>query len=443
MTKRRAGILIVFAGAAVLALLARQTGRERRPVPAVPTGTDAPPVGEAKLLPGIPTGDAESTPPDGPIIRGRIITTEGQPVRNASVAGDAADDPDDPDDGEAFLWSSMHTSGAGPRILWCATDDRGGYEIELPSLISGRKQLEVLVRAEGFAPGISKPIGIEPGARLYEVDLVLSPGATFTAIVTEEGTSLPVPGAALHVSPGSYQRDFTHLDGLRASNEPGLPTHRPPAALTDDLGRLTLGDLKPGDYMFLITREGFDCRHLGWVKVPFEEPIQVELHRLPPAEIRGVVVFPDGTPVHWAQVVAVNGDKGYWRGDFSKADGSFHIPGLPRGLHRLAVSRMGEVFFAPRTFDVLTGAGDVRLVVERGLTLRCRLVDIEGKPCAGIEINVHGEGYFTTDSEGRFSVGGLEEKTYRVDMVLWGRRQLHLMDASPGGEEITIVTPKR
>lgn len=40
----------------------------------------------------------------------------------------------------------------------------------------------------------------------------------------------------------------------------------------------------------------------------------------------------------------------------------------------------------------------VRLVVERGLTLRCRLVNPEGEPCPGVEIKIPGSGYAMTDA---------------------------------------------
>jgi hypothetical protein len=445
MSTTRTRALLLLAGAVILALLLW---------PSDP-GSEAPPrtperFGEAGGAPPdaspAPTDEAESPAetldphtPTTPVLRGRVVDPEGRPIAGADIRADDAD----PYGG--FLVGSDRETGRA----WRRTGPDGRFEIELPPSLVRAGRIEALVRAEGWAPAVSPEIRVEPGRAPDEVILVLSKGATFSAQIVEEGTDIPVPGASLHVSPGIHERDFVHLDGHRCGESPGMPTHLPPAAVSDATGRLVLRDLIPRDYLFLVSAAGFDPRHLGWVTVSAETALRVELHRRPPGEIRGFVVFPDGTPVEWAQVEVPRADGTYWRGCFSGADGSFRIEGLPPGAHRIAVAPMAGTGFVPRTFEgVVTGPSDLRLVVERGIRLRIRLVDPGGNPCPGVEIHVRGSLPGRTNAEGWIEVGGLVEKTYTVQVDLrpywgvWNRLEKQL-EVKTGMREAVIVGPER
>jgi len=403
----------------------------RSSIPPDPAAGDPPPALPARA------GGPESPSDPALVVRGRITDSEGRPVRGASVRVDS---------GKYFY----PVGGDSADGQWAPADAEGWYVAPLPEAAGRERTFEVLVKAPGFAPGVSGRREIPSGARALDADVVLAPGVTLEARVVESGTNVPVPGATIYVMRESRERNFVQLDGAYPSHgfgTFGFPRDLPPAAVTDAHGRISLPDFAPGACWLVVCAPGFDHGRSGRIEIPGNEPLVVPIHRMPTGEIRGVVSFEDGTPISSARVHAPAGDPGRWRGDFTSADGSFSIDGLPPGVHTLLVVPMSGVQFVPiRRERVPTGAGIVRIVVDRGLTLRARLVDPSGDPAAEVELQLDGGMIIKTDREGRFHRGGHLNRAYRMKVDMrryYGVWKPFEVDVTPGDDEVVIVGPER
>lgn len=150
---------------------------------------------------------------------------------------------------------------------------------------------------------------------------------------------------------------------------------------------------------------------------------------VPRTELRGVVRDPAARPVAGAEVEAIpdlyshstayqtevagvatfRDGRGLTTTD---GEGRFVFEGLPRGYHRLHVTRTPYLVHG-NTYD--TDRGEVEITLDPGLRLDGRVLDATGNPAVGARIrfgpyfgNVHTvPGDVTTDSEGKFALSSL------------------------------------
>ena len=207
----------------------------------------------------------------------------------------------------------------------------------------------------------------------------------------------------------------------------------------DDEGRFEIRDFDPVKYEPEVTRIVF--RHPAYLPQGFGDWVDrigsdgwahIDVRLEEGCGIAGKVLGPDGVPYSGVRLrVLPAGEKpGFhsWeqRLGESDAEGRYAIRGLPDGDYVLRANTRGLVLEEPFRFTVAHGdrlAHDLSLGVGRLIT--GRIVDVNGRPVAGAEVEHHalddGYAYGTagvTDEDGHFRFTGLPLERRRFDLWL-------------------------
>ncbi|MEM7306685.1 MAG: carboxypeptidase regulatory-like domain-containing protein [Planctomycetota bacterium] len=212
------------------------------------------------------------------------------------------------------------------------------------------------------------------------------------------------------------------------------------ASSTDAEGRYEVTVAKPGSYLvFLTLGMGERLSLVDEIVVPegetrFEHDVIVgKLH------VEGRVTSgPALTPVRRAEVVLVRlGEREVFSGRaIGGEDGSFAFTGLGPGTYLVIASAYGDPTLGTAVsgpFELSAGDEDAEplvaeLVLPPGGELRVRAEDEQGKPLAGVRIELHdGNGKVTwaglspdTSAKGELVISALNTGTYRVRATLDG-----------------------
>jgi protocatechuate 3,4-dioxygenase beta subunit len=221
-------------------------------------------------------------------------------------------------------------------------------------------------------------------------------------------------------------------------------------------GTLYADGVLPGTYNVEADCQGYQSRDKY-------EPIVIADHDAtglvwevdPGATVRGRVVTKGGDPVEDASISArtIGGgarDKAGWASASSARDGKYELVGLKPGTYKLEVSTDRGI--GPRDgykITVAPGADVEReLVVEDGGTIKGVVVDAEGKPVAGIDIDARatsdtwsfGQDH-KSDDAGEFALQPLRPGEYRVTARRSWSDQLRkpgTNDDAKQGEKVTV-----
>lgn len=144
------------------------------------------------------------------------------------------------------------------------------------------------------------------------------------------------------------------------------------------------------------------------------------LKALPGATLKGRIVFPDGSPAPGIRVYGSSNDLK------TDADGRFALTRLPSGNPWYQVSDPKSEWILKADRNVSLEEGEVRdlgdLQLSKGLLLKGKVVDEEGKGIAGARVsNSTGAISDTSDKDGNFKVRSLGGRTY-----LWTQKEGYL-----------------
>jgi RNA polymerase sigma factor (sigma-70 family) len=182
---------------------------------------------------------------------------------------------------------------------------------------------------------------------------------------------------------------------------------------TDETGRFVIAELEPGRYRLVLERSIDRTNYLAALGEAEAGATGLRLVARSGEEIRGVVSSDLG-PVADIYVTA-NLERGVQRGQdpiLAKTDasGAFRLTGVPPG-ETCTISASGNAFVPIALKDVAAGTVDLRIVLERGLEVRGRLVDADGAPLAGASVRFRSErdtyAWATTKADGTFHAKGL------------------------------------
>ncbi|MEN8151401.1 MAG: carboxypeptidase-like regulatory domain-containing protein, partial [Planctomycetota bacterium] len=196
-------------------------------------------------------------------------------------------------------------------------------------------------------------------------------------------------------------------------------------ALTDKEGRFRVEGLTPGPYIVRFEAPGHRVVTKLDVAVPEGAdggPLDVKLEK--GLQITGVVVDAAGEPIPdvnlWTNVVATG--TGAARGQTSirnattDAKGAFLLDQLEPGKYSLSVNADG---FANRNLsDVDAGTTDLRIVLEKGLSISGRVLLPDGSPAGNLWVSAQGGNGNSqndrTGEDGTFTIENLPEGVYTV-----------------------------
>jgi RNA polymerase sigma-70 factor (ECF subfamily) len=324
-------------------------------------------------------------------VRG-TVDAAGQPVADARVRATGFESPSPGGDAvsrafSAVFWSrKMAARGAGladeisaemNAALSTVTDSAGRFELDLPA---AAPSLSLAVRADGFFPGRSRTIHIEPGRDAYVRNVTLEPVATVSGAVTLSDTGQPATGAKLVYW---SQRTQDHTDV---------------GAVVDAAGRFEVVRDLAGRRLALLRLPGYLDQKVDLGQA--EASHSITLH--PRRRITGRVVYPDGTPLTGVTVSVDEPNhvppgrrtRPYRKSVGTDADGAFVLDELWDASWTLAVSeRAGndQSFLARLVEGVAAGTTDLVVEVQRGLVIEGTVVDDAGVPAAGAALDAFTE----------------------------------------------------
>lgn len=229
-----------------------------------------------------------------------------------------------------------------------ATDRHGGFRVT--GVPPGHVQ--VVARHAGRASASTARLYVASGAVRDDIELVLLPAGSLRVVVRDER------GAGVEAV----------LVEARSDREPF-----PRVALTDDRGELALDGLA-GEVTVTATPRGRPAVRAAVTVSPGERTeielaLEGELHTL-----SGRVVDEDGYPVPAVTlgVVSLRAGAPHRRTFFAAADGTFALSELPAPPWRVEAS---DPRYAPAAIDVLSSAGEARVVLARGARVTGSVLD--------------------------------------------------------------------
>ncbi len=316
-------------------------------------------------------------------------------------------------------WS--HASLPPDGLREATTDAKGRFRLE------GLPNAPVTIAASARHYARTHRSGVTPGA---PVELLLLPGASIIGSVAGP--------------------DGKGVGGAQVRAETDEAVLAPETS--DAEGRFTIPVVSPGIHRVWAYRPSLGASQISEVFVERDAEPRIELHIEPAAQVVGRLVGPGRKPSPGlVAVVELDGRAAQLVGDALRteagADGRFRLVGLPPGAHALGVRAEG---FAPRRVelsvarkrDPTVDLGDIEL--KRGLTIRGRVVDVDGRGVAAARVL----GFFagesatlpdaTADWDGSFVLAGLEPGTHWLDVTAAGHGGAKRQVAA-GSQDVVIT----
>ncbi len=317
---------------------------------------------------------------------GRLVDARGEPVAGACVSAVAS-----VRDGGTQRMSTSHTT----------SDAAGAFVVtDLVRALPHR----LIVTAPGHAR-LLRPIPVPPAdVAAHELgDVVLSaPRAIEGRVVGATGE--PIARMPLELW-GPDDRDYFHY---------GMNERR----ATDDLGRFRFPDLAPGGYQ-ITTKQRGASEVVAHVQLPPDADLRdVRIVVDTGREVTVTVVDDTGSPVERAVVQAMGGE-GMPAGAWTDATGALRLNVRGSGLTlRGWVASSDERPLLPASHPLGDDEREVRLVMRRGGRIGGVVLDPDGRPVVGAQLEVRPQdpsvGNAPADAAGRFALLVPAGGTYSV-----------------------------
>lgn len=227
---------------------------------------------------------------------------------------------------------------------------------------------------------------------------------------------------------------------------------------TEPDGRAWAEGVLPGKYAVEVQCDGYRAKDSYEAVVVADKDVTGLVWEVEPgAKVTGRVLSKAGQPIEDARVSArMTGgaarDKGGWGYDRTLPDGTYTLSGLRAGMYKLEVStHKGAAPADGYKVEVKDGATVQQdLVLEETGTIKGTVVDGDGKPVAGVEVNTKNLSGTTawsygnnnkSDENGAFTLEGLKPGEYKVVAARGWSTQLRrpgTTDNTEQGERVTV-----
>ncbi|HEX6862144.1 MAG TPA: carboxypeptidase-like regulatory domain-containing protein, partial [Thermoanaerobaculia bacterium] len=292
-------------------------------------------------------------------IRGKVTGRDGKPVAGAEVHATR----------ELRRVKAAAENGALERKPEAVTDAEGRFAVN--DLRRGDR-LDLWVRARGFLPAEVEGVAA-PNAK--QVAVVLDPATRVSGRVLD-AAGLPVAGAGLNLSTETVAEEKGLLRQARREDT---------AATSDEEGRFTFEDVRPGRAELQATAAGFQPAEPQDLEVPAGkglENLKVVMER--GAVVEGRVLTTAGEPVGDARVLCGPSS------GVSDADGVYRLEGVPPGPQTVQAHHQ-DFPPAERKIEVEPVSNQLDMVFESGHEVSGRVVDREGKAVEGARVSLYKE----------------------------------------------------
>lgn len=357
-------------------------------------------------------------------LRGVVLDAAGRPIANAEVVAV-------PHGGDTRQLRRLFSFP----VRRSASDSQGRFV--LPRL-AGESAYAITARHPGFAPAERIVSDLPAAAAGPALVLSMESGTIVTGKISNP-SGATVAGAELRLDRLEDNLAVRYLYSVRVSANAFTFRSR-----SDADGEFAFADVPVGRFRLKIEAVGFATE-----MVPgFEIEAGMRTHDLgvltleAGVELRGRVVDPDGAPLPGAEVEIGEPERSMDSFDTpplettTGADGSFSVADRREGeFLNLDVRLAGYAQASFPGVEVPTDP-DFEIVLQPAVTLRGRVVDPQGSPVPGAEIEVAREGGATSfggrvfsrplaaaraDDDGRFEVVDIEPATVRVTARAEGR----------------------
>jgi protocatechuate 3,4-dioxygenase beta subunit len=310
-------------------------------------------------------------------LKGRILTTDGMPLRRAQVSVAALDQP---------VRRMVNTAADGSWEINALPAGRYTVSVSKPGFVTVQYG-----QRRPFESGT--PIPLAAGQSLEQINMTLPRGGVITGRILDDNGD-PVAQAQVQA----------HRYGYAPDGQRRLTTSK--GTITDDLGQFRLFGLDSGDYAVsasvstnpsladtagdlpAVTTEPLATTYYPGTTNPYEAQVvplkigeetsvQIQLLTSRVGRITGVVVNSEGKPLAGATLIIAGGIDGGLGGVIgTNADGTFTISNVSPGEHMISVRQSSQdatAEFADVLVSVVAEPVNVRIVTGKRPTLSGRV----------------------------------------------------------------------
>ncbi len=280
--------------------------------------------------------------------------------------------------------AGARVEAVGPRAVGAVTDARG--RATLKGLTAGHYSVlasaDGLTGSRGFLIETARDLGTIQLARVVTIE-----GTVYS------GTGVPLPGARVEAV---WSRPRQGLDIATVSKALSSPEEVAGHAISDPDGAYRLRIGAGGSYMLRVNAKGFAQEHEA-TRTYLAPVAGLDFHLFPGTTLAGTVADAQGRPIADAEVFFLAG-LATITGQTPKAEartngaGHFSLTVAPVAQMALVTRKPG---YATHTMEPKLPATALEIVLERGLTMRLRMVNKKtGEPAPGVTVSVMYRGTF-------------------------------------------------